>query len=579
VDRRLRGQEINVNVPAPLRSGEYRLFRLLPLSVVIPAVSAGLSAALIAAAWGLPDGPVAAVGAVVFAFGLARVRGENIGVILGKRLAFVWNRIRANSAFTGPGPFDLPADDAGEGPCGVYWDGRCVVTMLRVDPPPPGLTLLAPGATGAETVVPLDELSRCLDQFDIGLASIDVLSLGARAVGDTPLARLYHQTLGPLPATAYRVVWLVLRLDPLANADAVANRGGGPGGTLRAATIATRRVANRLRALGLSVEPLTAAQLHAATKELTYHVDLAAVAEHWHSVEHDGVHLTSHEIGPDELDPELLERIWTVPSLSTTLTLRLSRCPDPRGAHETTAVSAIVRFVADRPLHQVGLAGLRPLRGQQMRALRGALPLGAAESRFGTGEFYGDAEALAGLPLPVGGCGQLIGADEHGRGVATPLFGPGVRRVEISGTLQLAQQIILRALALGARVVVHTNRHGAWRPMIDAVAAPEALSLSAWSPGAGAHLGSTVADRAANLVVFDGVAAPDTGSEATIMHLLPRGRAPERADADVTLIQALHNANTVTVRTARVETSVHMVATADEMAYLGSGFTTWRMGA
>ena len=36
--------------------------------------------------------------------------------------------------------------------------------------------------------------------------------------------------------------------------------------------------------------------------------------------------------------------------------------------------------------------------------------------------------------MPASGCGQVIGADDHGRAVALSLFGPQIRRVEIAGT-------------------------------------------------------------------------------------------------------------------------------------------------
>ncbi|WP_280182065.1 type VII secretion protein EccE, partial [Nocardia farcinica] len=80
---------------------------------------------------------------------------------------------------------------------------------------------------------------------------------------------------------------------------AVDNRGGGATGTLRTAIIATRRVANRLAALDISTSVLTACFLNAAVRVLTRGVALEDFAETPHSLVHDGVHLTSYEIGPE----------------------------------------------------------------------------------------------------------------------------------------------------------------------------------------------------------------------------------------------------------------------------------------
>src|SRR5256885_6838851 len=118
--------------------------------------------------------------------------------------------------------------------------------MLRLEPPPDPTTWLRPGGLDAGQLLPLTEVANCLSQFDITLSSIDVISTGARTASNGPVAWLYDRILGPLPAIARRTVWLVLRLDPLTNAEAVDNRGGAGAGALRTAIIATRPVANRL---------------------------------------------------------------------------------------------------------------------------------------------------------------------------------------------------------------------------------------------------------------------------------------------------------------------------------------------
>jgi type VII secretion protein EccE len=548
---------------------EYWLFRLLPLRVVVPAAVAGIAAGLIAVMLRAPLLAAIAAGVAVFALGTFRIHGNPAVGLLGSRAAYHVGRLRHARPALAPEPFDVPAPDDPDGrPYGMRWDGNCVVTMLRVDAAR-GLTFLGPGTLAGDDALPLAEIARCLTQFDIGLASIDVVSTGARTLDDSPLAQLYQDFLGPLPATAYRSTWLVLRLDPLANTEAIAGRGGGPAGIVRAARIATRRIANLLPARGTAVTVLTAAEMDAATRLMAHYVDPGAVTERWTSLAHSGFHLTSFEVAPERLDSALLHTVWTTACLATTMVLRIS--PDDRRGAETSSVAlnVVVRFATRAPLPAPPHPGLRALPGAQLHMLRETLPTGprrrgAAAPAIG----YYPARSLAQLMVPAAATGQLIGADDTGRGVAAALVGPGLRLTEIIGTVQVAQQVILRAIAVGARVVVHTNRPEAWRSMIERVAAPQQLSLSARPSGAGLRVGDSHLDRSANVVLFDGVPGSPGASGVTTVCLLARSQTPEHANADVTLRQSLTDPNAVVVRVGSAETTVRMVATPEELAYL-----------
>ena len=87
------------------------------------------------------------------------------------------------------------------------------------------------------------------------------------------------------------------------------------------------------------------------------------------------------------------------------------------------------------------------------------------------------------LALPPGGCGQLIGSDDAGRAVTVRLFGPGVRSVHVAGELYLAQQVVFRAVAVGARVPVHdrVGRGGSARR----AAGPDRLRVAGDKPTIG----------------------------------------------------------------------------------------------
>lgn len=139
--------------------------------------------------------------------------------------------------------------------------------------------------------------------------------------------------------------------------------------------------------------------------------------------------------------------------------------------------------------------------------------------------------ALADIAVPTAGCGQLIGADATGRGIAVPLIGNGSRRIDIISDLHLAQQVILRAIALGAGAVVHTARPWAWQNMVTNVGATHALSLasSVTHSSRNSVMTSRAPNPAATVIVFDGVpstAPPGSATVITLHETLPRTTSP-----------------------------------------------------
>lgn len=214
---------VAVSAP-PLHSPQNWLFRILPLRLVIPVVLVAIAVALVAVSFDAPTPYAVAGGALVIVIGLTRLRGNSLAGLLDEKTAFRWHAFRNRSTGVNHAPFDVPLLEGGT--YGMRWDGAHLITMLRIDAPPRFVTLLSPSGLSTGDKVPLPELARCLNQFDIDLASIDVISTGARTSDAGPVARLYDQILGPLPAVAQRTVWIVLRLNPLANVGAVDRRGG-----------------------------------------------------------------------------------------------------------------------------------------------------------------------------------------------------------------------------------------------------------------------------------------------------------------------------------------------------------------
>ncbi|MFC9993684.1 type VII secretion protein EccE [Nocardia sp. NPDC127526] len=568
--------------PAELRSDDMWLFRMMPLRLVVPVVLIGVTASLVAVAFDSPWWGSLIAGIVPALIGLLPVGGIPIGLRIGRWVAYRWRQARRGT-LDEPTMVDVPLPEGGS--YGLRWDGSLLTMMLRIDPPPDTLTLLRRGSLDTDQVLPLAEIASCLRQYDVELDSADVISTGTRTASTeavlsgyaatiAPLGRLYDEILGPLPAIAHRTVWLVLRLNPLANSKAVNNRGGGPEGALRAAIIATRRVANRLAARGITASVLTTSEMTAAMRELTRGIPVDDFTETAKSLEHNGIHLTTFQIDPELFNSDGLAKIWAVRSLATTVTVRLrpakSMSPYAGADTENIEVDARVRYDTNHELDEAPILGLRELPRRQLWALADTLSFGAQEVR--PGGYRGPLEALSDISVPTAGCGQLIGADATGSGIAVPLIGNGSRRIDIISDLHLAQQVILRAIALGAGAVVHTARPGAWQGMIANVGATHALSLasSVTHSSRGSTMNARAPHPAATVIVFDGVPAtapPGSATVVTVHETLPPDYQP---DADVTIVQHPNAPHTVTVHTPATKTTAMLVTTPAEQHYLGA---------
>ncbi|OLO99749.1 type VII secretion protein EccE [Mycolicibacterium porcinum] len=489
------------------------------------------------------------------------VRGTTAPRALALRGRFVRNRRRrtgkAASNSLPAEPFDVPTPDGLQ--IGFRWNGATLLSLLKIDENPRALTVLEPGVTVSGEMVPVQALLDCLRQFDITLESIDIISQGARSAGHTDVAAVYDSVLGPLPAIAQRTVWIAVRFNPSRCAEAVRRRGGDRDGILRAATTATRRVANRLAEAGLQPQFLSASGIAAATNQLSDGVNLGTVEETWEDCREGHFRLSSFAVEPDMLTTPGLGLLWTVPSYSTTVCLSLREAAE----EELVQVRGLVRFDSDVRV-PTQLRGLIPLHGQQFSALAATLPIptvpGADRIEHWASGLRGD--ALSELALPASGCGQVIGADEQGRAVALPVFGPQIRRVEIIGTLHLAQQVVLRSLALGARVLVHSRRPAFWRDMVEAVGRHDLL----WVADFNRRAIQAGAERNYTVEMFDGVPEQSVRIGVTAMVLAPPNTPAGQADVVLDLISLEHD--TVKVSTQAGSAVVTMVATDDEMRYL-----------
>ena len=496
-----------------------------------------------------------------------------------RRLGFSWSRARRRLAELAPAPFDVPTSGrpqrassasvrAEDGPIGVRWAGGTIITVLRVSPTRCTPTFLSPfGSETDEPGLPLSTLAGCIDPFDIPLSSIDVISHGVRVGGVGQAAAMYERTLGSLPATTHRSTFVVLRLDPTRCPNAVARRGGGATGALRTATITTRRVARRLRESGLAATALRATEMHSLTAQLTHGSDLDSMREEWSQVAAGRVRFRTAAI-----DLRELPRVLSTPcpgALATTLTLTLSH-----GQDGNLQVRALMR-VDDAPdagrVVDTWPSGATLLDGRQFDALAASLPYAAAHRVRRGSHATSGAQAhtvLDALRVQVSGCGQLIGADHAGRAVTSRLFGPGVSEVALIGDARLATQIVLRIIATGGAVTVHTSRPDGWQHLMARIGDQRVLSIA--DPHRGLEGGP---DGGGRIHLFDGVAPRPVSAGATrIVVTRDQVTDPESSTTAievnaVEVRQDPRRPHEVTLRTSDTCVRVTTVATPEESRF------------
>ncbi|OBJ71900.1 type VII secretion protein EccE [Mycobacterium sp. 1274756.6] len=262
---------------------------------------------------------------------------------------------------------------------------------------------------GAATELPVQAIAGGLRQFDVRLDGIDIISVNS-AANPEPVNGAEQR-----PST-----WLVLRMDPQQNVDAVTVRDS----VAAMVAAAAERIAEDLGRRRFDAFPLTAAELADLDTAVLAGVQPAGVVprlrflkrydgssaaaghadgkhsgakradrKHADGRHADGKHAgarrsrsrraepavrdrkhpdgyaTSLWVSPKDLDTETLEQVWEVDADATVLTVRLV----PR--HYQVEVSAWVRYhTADR-LTKEQRRGLNHLIGRQVRAVAAALPV------------------------------------------------------------------------------------------------------------------------------------------------------------------------------------------------------------
>nr|WP_243704755.1 type VII secretion protein EccE [Micromonospora sp. KC723] len=220
---------------------------------------------------------------------------------------------------------------------------------------------------------------------------------------------------------------------------------------------------------------------HAALRvlgELAHHDGARPTRETWQLVCAGGLLQASFRLcrWPDpraDLGRRLVTRLLALPATATSVALSAG----PRTGTDAggTPAELTVRLAAWTP-DELALATqalgrlasdaggeVRRLDGDQLDGLAATLPLAVAGGPVAAGP---DPEEME---LSIGGGGLMVGANRHGGAVTVRLFRAEGTRLVLVGGVRAAQLLVLRAMALGARVAVQTGRPRLWEPFVRGV--------------------------------------------------------------------------------------------------------------
>jgi type VII secretion protein EccE len=314
-----------------------------------------------------------------------------------------------------------------------------------------------------------------------------------------PVATSYRQLTGGRLLSYDRAVLAVRMPRPVGWSEADLGR-------VLSSTV--RRIRHRLAPL--PARPLDERAVLAVLAELAHHDGGHPVEEDWSGIWLGGLAQATYRLrrrpgpGPDpRAARRLVPRLLALPAAAVTVALAAG----PRagtgdaGAAEDLTVRLAARDQASLALAEQALRRLlgeagaeaRRLDGEQLNGLAATLPLGTLVAggrprsglsplgpTAGTGgtEPAGPAAWPGALDLPLGGSGLMIGIDRHRTAVVARLFRPEPTRVMLVGGVRAAQLVVLRAMALGARVEVRTARSPVWDAFLHRIGAPaETLTI------------------------------------------------------------------------------------------------------
>lgn len=535
--------------------------RPFPFRVHAPQINAIIAVVLISAAaaillafhitwpWILAAGvSIAAIATILF---------KDAGLIGWIGVWFRWLRShKTNPALAGPidDVLEIEMPD-GEGFAGVRWDGNYLVAIVALWSQPHTPTVISEGRPATIDTIPLPVIADGLWQNEISLSGIDVVAVGRRTSGDTAYAALYDQIVGLEPATTAQRTWLVLRMPFDPGSDAVLHRGGGIEGANKAIVYAARRLTRSLREANCIATVAGRAEFRTAhsalASGLTHPQDQEAVDVQRGTIAGAAGHVTTYRMRPQDLTNENLSIWWSYRSpatttvtraTTTTTVLRIEPGVGAGPSDRRVQVRAWIRHItAEAPGPHDRLPGLIRQYGDQYEAFVTTMPFGAkslaAQSRMVLSKAaHMTPNDLDVLQIPVGPSGQLIGRTLAGNNFFLPFAQAGrLTRIYIRGSLQTAQQQLLRSLAGGSTCRIVSSRPEQWYPMMRRLSEPNRLWLH-----------PDPSPRIATVHVCDQVPVSYPAGAVTLIMIDTERFGASPADADIVIWEDAQGRVTVT---------------------------------
>ncbi|WP_040788687.1 type VII secretion protein EccE [Nocardia paucivorans] len=533
----------------PAVAGPGKLFGRISMRNLLVAQLIGLVAGVVVLMMGL--GPWVALVAVVVVMAIPLIP-------VGRRVLLdwldTWWAYLTRTEYTIGSTVDFRGPDGRS--LGLFQDGSRIVSVIEVLAPKGGLTRLDRSTVRASHLLPLPDLARCLTQHDILLSGIDIISHGHRSRSGTPAGAIYESLLGPLPATAHRTVWLAIAFDAVACPGAAERRGGGDEGAKRAVTIATQRIMRTLEDADCTARILTAPEIRRAVLQVTQNNNPRDLTHSWRYAELGNCVNIGDALDPKYLDSEALSQLWVPASLGTTVAVRLR----PGHSADTVNIGAAWRLTTRELPEDRKLPGMVSMNGRHRDALLAHLPLALPGLEEVVPMAEHPVEAIGALRLPSAGCGQLIGSDEQGNGVAVRIIGAGIASVYVAGELYFAQQLVFRALAIGERVLVRTDRPHAWAQLVETIGNWERLSIA---------VETHQSDAGYTATVVDGVIGPAPHAGITTIFVAADPRGWPATPPDLSLQQPGAIGNHIILRTGATRVDLNLVSIPREATYIG----------
>ena len=482
---------------------------------------------------GAGNGIIALAAAALFALALLaltwlRLRRRWAYEWLGIAMRFAGRRhsVSASPAalleLVAPGARVEHSDLAGD-PAAVIVDGTGVTAVLELGDPASLLVEVLPALPSPASLLPPASVEHPPVRIQLLLTGVPAPAL--QAGGGTPANSYRQLTEGRLLGHSRALLAVrVLHAEGFTEQD-----------LRHALSGLIRKLPRRLGPV--PARPLGEAAAIRVIAELSHGDGTGTAQETWPGLRVGGLAQATFRLDrwPDlrhETARRLVSRLLALPAAATTVAVTAG----PRAAASGSArLDLTVRLAAsDAPSLGIATQALRKLLageraharrldGEHLDGLATTLPLGGGPMSDVPGHHNNgmlDNGWLEGLELPVAVSGLMLGSNRHGEPVVTRLFRPEQTRALLVGGVRCAQLIALRAMALGARVVVQTARPQVWSPFVRGAAVP-GESIAVIPPGRAVEIPPGSALHPLLIVVDVGPVGADTrpgaGFQATLV--------------------------------------------------------------